>query len=268
MAFSETAPDPLPPMAYVSVRLFDPAKEPSSALLADLNKGVAQAPFAVANPGTLTHQPNVLCLRNQVQVSCSKQADVWQLTLPPESLAILSNQLEAGSGDRLSFLFLADQDYKRIQYGSSAQWISVEKRTDLPKQFVEAPAREKIFGGCDFAVLITDPSNTSTSPLELFRHGLTPHQIKLYLLIQLCEPTDQDYVQLVPVVDRTRVIDLPGEIWHSPIRLTGATTLIPIDTTRLLNAKEFQLAVISPSDSMVDAPSRGEFTQAIAFEPN
>lgn len=86
-------------------------------VLADLNEDVAQAPFAVANPGTLTHQPNVLCLRNQVQVSCSKQADVWQLTLPPKSLAILSNQLEAESGDRLSFLFLADQDYKRIQYG-------------------------------------------------------------------------------------------------------------------------------------------------------
>ncbi len=266
-AFSESVPDPLPPMAYASVILFDPAKEPSTVPLADLNEGIAQAPFALANPGSLTNQPNVLCLRNQVQVSCSKQADVWQLILPPKSLAILSNQLEAESGDRLTFLFLADQDHKRIQYGSTAQWIFVEKRTDLAKQFVEAPAREKIFGGCDFAILITDPSNTSTSPLDLFRHGPTPHQIKLYLLIQLCQPTDQDYVQLVPVVDRTQVIDFPGEIWHSPIRLTGAATLIPIDTTQLLNAKEFQLAVISLSDSMVEALDHGTFTQAISFEP-
>ncbi len=168
--FSATIPDPLPPMAYASAIIFDPTNEPTTLALAKRVDGEVDLAVALANPGTLTDQPNILCLRNQRQVSCSDQADVWQALLPPKTLVIVPTHFQAEIGDRLTFLFLADNDYKRVDRGSTLKWAFVEKRADVPNEAIEAPAHEKV-----------------NSKLRSFRSATRPQ--RPYIIVILRKPS-------------------------------------------------------------------------------
>lgn len=71
-------------MAYPSVVILDPASpETNDALMVKRLNGYTDVQVAIANPGTNTNQPNVLCLRNAVQVKCTPDVDVWEVTVFP-----------------------------------------------------------------------------------------------------------------------------------------------------------------------------------------
>ncbi len=265
-AFAATVPESLPEMAYVSSVLLNPSLPPSSDTAVIKRSGAyAEAQVGIANVGSNINQTNMLCLRNGVQVGCTSEVDVWQMTLSPKTMALAPVHISANAGDHLTFLFLANNESKRLEPASQILQAFVDRSLDTPSAWVDAPVHARVFGGCDFAVFVKDPSDTSTSPLDLFRHSDTPRGIILYLLIQLCKPTGQEYVQLVPIVDRTTVTNLPDQVWHSPIRLADVAAVIPIDTAFLGPAHEFQVAVIPVSKEASSALHHHYFTQAVSF---
>lgn len=261
--FAATVPNPVPRLAYPSVVFLEPTvlSPPEGPLVVELSDGYAEVQIGIANPGSNVNQPNVLCLRNAVQIDCTLEVGVWDISLPPETLAFVPTRIPASPGDQLTFLLLAEDEPKRVQLGSQMLWAFVEERPGLPSEFVEAPIHAKVLGGCDIATIVTDASPSDTFHIP----GTQKWGTILYVLIQLCEPTGREYVQLVPIVDRTRVIDLPGEMWHSAVRLMGPASVIPVDTTLIGPAQEFQVAVLPLSDEASTALRRSRFTHAVAF---
>jgi hypothetical protein len=264
-AFVATIPITLPELAIASSVFLEPTSSSSSdMLIVKRLKNDAEVEIGQANVGSNPYQPNVLCLRNGVQVGCTPEVDVGEVELPPKTMVLMPTRIPANPGDRLIFLFLANNEPKRVEPGSQMLRAEVEQRPDSPAKWVDAPTSAKVFGGCDFAVLVKDLSDT-TSPLNLFRNATTKRGTILYLLIQLCNATGQDYVQLVPIVDRTTVVELPGEIWHSPVRLASAVSAIPVDTAQLGLVHEFQIAIVPISSEAASALHHHNFTQAVTF---
>lgn len=260
LAFTTTVPEPLPELAYPSSVFLKPTSpSDKGSQVLELSDGYAEVQVVMANPGSNTNQPNVICLRNATQVSCTPQVDVWEVSLSPETLAFVPTRIPASPGDRLTFLLMANDEPKRVDPASQVLWAFVEERPGLPSEFIDAPIHEKVLGGCNFATLVTDISRSTFR-----RPGTQQLGTVLYLLLQLCEPIGREYMHLVPIVDRTRVIDLPGEVWHSSIRLTDVASVIPINTAKLGPAHEFQVAVVPLSDEAASALSI-RFTHAVAF---
>jgi hypothetical protein len=96
----------------------------------------------------------------------------------------------------------------------------------------------------------------------MFYHKPVARGTTLYLLLQLCEPTGDEYVQLVLVADRLRVANPLDPNWQQPLHLVGKLTVIPLDTAQLGPMTEFQVAVLPLTDATVHALSH-QFTQAI-----
>jgi hypothetical protein len=264
-AFAATIPITLPELAIASSVFLEPTSSSSSdMLIVKRSENEAEVEIGQANAGSNAYQPNVLCLRNGVQVGCTPEVDVWEVELPPKTMVLMPTRIPANPGDRLTFLFLPDNEPKRLEAGSQMLRAEVEQHPDSPTGWVDAPTVAKVLGGCDFAVLVKDLSDT-TSPLNLFRNSTTKRGTILYLLIQLCNPTGQEYIQLVPIVDRTTVADLPGEIWHLPVRLASAVSAIPVDTAQLGLVNEFQIAVVPISLEAASALHHRNFTQAVEF---
>lgn len=263
-AFAATVPESLPEMAYASSVILEPTKPDQNPLIVKLSDGYAEVQIGIANPGSNINRPNVLCLRNGAQVGCTLEIDVWEVALPPKTMVFLSTRMLASPGDLLTFLVLAHNEPRRLEPGSQMVWAYAEQQPDPPSASVIAPTQAQVLGGCDFATFVKDPAD-STSPLNLFRNSYTQWGTILYLLIQLCNPTGLEYVQLVPIVDRSIVIDLPGEFWHSAVRLVDTVSVIPLDTAQLSPVKEFQVAVMPLSKEAASALRINKFTHAVAF---
>lgn len=265
--FEVTIPDPLPPLALATFTAINPDQpilplpDDKQALVGRTLSGQAEALVVRANLGSNSFQENVLCLRNGRQVSCSPEADLWQFTLAPETAALMTARMLAERGDHLVFLFLPDRDTERVQRGATIKWVYVEERIKPPRTWVEAPTHRRLYGGCDFVTLIKDPD--STDPLNFNLYAGVRRGTTLYLLIQLCDPSGNEYIQLAAVADRTIVIDLPGNEWRSPLRLHSAAHLLPVDTAHFGQAKEFQIALIPISDEAKLAFRNKSFTQAV-----
>lgn len=260
--FAATVPDPLPALAQASVVMLEPGSPPSDGRpIVELLDGFAEVEVGIANPGSNTNQPNVVCLRNGEQVSCTPDVNVWEVVLPPRTLAFVPTRIPANRGDRLTFLLLARDDSKRVDIASQVFSAFVEKRPDLPSEFVEAPVHEAVLRGCDFATLVTD-----TSPTDTFRiPGTQKRGTELYLLIQLCSTTGREYMRFVPVADRVQVVDLPGDVWHYAVRLAGPVSVVPIDTGQLGPIHEFQVALVPLSDEATTVLRANKVTHAVAF---
>ena len=225
--FAATVPEHLPELAYVSSVILNPMLPSSTdTLVLTRTEGYAGMQVGLANVGSNFNQPNVLCLRNGVQAGCAPEADVWGVTLPPKTMALLQARIAAEAEDRLTFLFLAQDGPKRVEPGSQLSRVFVERAPGPPVSWVDAPTHAQLFGGCNFAILIKDPNNTDASTNTYFRSANTPHGTVIYLLIQLCEVTNEDYVRLIPIVDRMRVANLDGEVWQSAVRLTDKASVI------------------------------------------
>jgi len=176
----------------------------------------------------------------------------------------MTARILAQGGDHLTFLFLPDRETERVQLGANIKWLDVEERIKTPPDWVEAPPHRKLYDGCNFVTLIKDPNATDFMNFNLYA-GVTRGTI-LYLLIQLCNPTGNEYIQLAPVTDRTTVIEMPGGEWRSPLRLHSAAHLIPVDTSYFGPAKEFQIALIPISVEAKLAFRNKGFTQAVLLK--
>jgi hypothetical protein len=244
--FTANVPDPLPnELAYPLFMGFLPtlSRADGNPSIVQQIDGKIRLEGMVANPGSNPEQTNIVCLRNAEQIACSPEADVWAVVSPPKTLAIVSYEMEAKKGDMLAFVYIANNEPERLYIASIMDWVFVEEDPSVPDSFVQAPAHEKFFGGCDGA-LITDNLEDVSLFLDTQKRG-TP----LWLVVETCTPVVDELVRLIPIIDRHLVVDLPEEIWHKPVRLSNPSNLIPIDTTLLGNATEFQIAVVPLVDS-------------------
>ncbi len=251
--FAATVPDKtrLPEMAYVSVVFVDPTSwgqpaQSGGAQIVKQSNGYLDTQLVIGNVGWNTNQPNVICLRNGSQTGCTPEAEVWQVDLPAQTMAFLPVHFKASPGDQLTFLFLAHNELERGEPASQSVEVYVDYQpTELPG-FVDAPPQAKVLGGCDNVALTTHNTFRSTfRPPRIQKRG-----DPLYVLVQLCRPTGQEYVWLVPIVNRTTVPDIQGEVWHSLVKLptmNESAAVVPVDTSKegsLGSARSFQVAVI------------------------
>lgn len=266
--FAASVPSQLPELAFPSWTQFNPTlpmpNRGEGPILIELADGYAELEIGAANPGSITTDENLLCMHNNIQVGCTPEVDGWQIYLPPETLAFIPIRIQAGPEDRLVFLFMVGRDDERAIPASGDAWVYVEQQPSAsPPTWTDAPQHRPIFGGCDFAVFIKDPSDTDLMNAN-FHSGVQRDSV-FYLLIQLCNPTGQEYVQLVPIANRTTVVDLPGDLWHTPVRLASAASVIPVNISQFDQVHELQVAVIPLSEDAVRPLRRFNFTQAVRF---
>ncbi len=264
--FIATVPDPLPnDLAHPQAVFFQP-REPFSqnTLVVSRSDGYVEREAAIANPGSNDRITNVICLRNGEQTSCTPEADVWSVSLPAETLAFVPLRIPSEPGDALTILFIPDREPERYQPGSSMLLLFVEQDPPPHLEYLEAPAREKLYDGCDFAHVQSHLD--ANRPIQI--PGAQKRGMRLYLIFQTCDPVAEELVQLVPIVDRSRVIDLPDDVWRMPVRLANPATVIEIDTQLLGDADEFQIAVVPVGESVRRVPDWWgwfPFTQAVSL---
>lgn len=266
-AFTASVPEPLPEMAYVSSVILDPFSPPppaDSSIVLGLDDGYIKTHLALANPGTNTNQPTLVCLRNGTQVACTPKVDLWKATLPPESIALVPIRIAATPGDHLVFLIMAHDEPLRYKPSSQMLWAYVENEEGKPTRWVDAPEIAPPLAGCGFAALIKDPADTSPANFNL--HDGVRRGTPLYVLIKLCEPTGSEYVQLITLIDRSLVANMDGSLLGTPIRLTGVASLIPLPTSGL-EGSEIQVAVVPLSPEAALEIRRHSFTQAFSLKP-
>ena len=241
-----SVPKQLPELAIASTVFLEPNIPYSQRdSIVDLEDGLVRMDVAMANPGSNYNQSNVLCLRNGGQVACTPEVDVWAVSLPPETLALTPLRIPAQPGDQLAFLFVPEEESKRLFVASQMLWAFVEDMPVTVTDPVEAPsAQQEVFSGCDYNLFLPDVSAADSYHIP----GEQKRGTMLDLLIKLCAPSPEEYVYLVPYIDRQQVVDLPDPIWHSPVRLAYPATVIPVDTGILGQAKEFQIAIIPLND--------------------
>jgi hypothetical protein len=264
--FITTVPDPLPnDLAHPQAVFFQP-REPflQNTLVVGRSDGYVVREAAIANPGSNDRTTNVLCLRNGEQTSCTPEVDVWSVALPAETLAFVPLRIPAEPGDALTILFMPGREPERYQPGSSMLLLFVEQDPPPHPEYVEAPARKRVYDGCDFANIQTHLD--ATQPIHI--PGTQKRGTRLYLIFQTCEPVGEDLIQLIPIVDRSRVVNLPGDVWQMPVRLAYPASVIEIDTQLLGDANEFQIAVVPVGETVRQVPDWWgwfPFTQAISF---
>jgi hypothetical protein len=243
-----TVPEPLPELAFASTVFLEPdIPHPERDSIVPLENGFVRMEIGMANPGSNYNQPNVLCLRNGDQVACAPEVDVWAVSLPPKTLAFIPIRISAQPGDKLTFLFVPENESKRLFVGSQMLWAYAAEMPVEGTAPVEAPTpppQQEVFGGCDVNLLLPDVSAADSYRIP----GEQTRGTVLQLLINICEPASEDYVYLVPYIDRRQVVDLPGPIWRSPVRLAYPSTVIPVDTGNLGQANEFQIAIVPLND--------------------
>jgi hypothetical protein len=248
LAFAATIPEPLPELASASSVFLHPflsLPEPPARQIVKLHDGHARGDVAIANPGSNINQPNVLCLRNGVQVACTPEVDVWEVWLPPATLAILEFRIVAEPGDQLTLLFIPSDEPKRLFPGSQLLHAFVEEVPQPPLSGAYAklpPAEQPVFGdGCNFDLLLPDVSPAESLRIPYIQERGTI----LHLLIKPCDPpSDRHLVRLTPIINRIQVVVFPGEIWQQPVQLVYPASVLPIDTRWLDSAGEFQVAFI------------------------
>lgn len=264
--FTATVPDPLPnDLAYPLQIGFLPKLSRASGKpnIVSLTEGKIKLEGMLANPGSNFEQTNIICLRNESQIPCSPEADVWSVVLEPKTLAIVHYEIEAMKGDRLTMLYIANNETKRLYMASIMDWVFVEEDPTQAIDFVQMPAVDAVYPNCDFS-LTSVATNTTYQAMPGIQKRGTP----LTLLIQTCAPIKDELVRFVPIINREQVVDLPGDIWHKPVRLANPATLIPIDTAPLGDATEFQIAVVPLVDSHTSTPEWWgwfPFTQAVGL---
>lgn len=270
MRYREVAkpPDPLPNDLAYPQSVFIQAtlsRAAGKTRMVELIDGQVLLEGLMVNPGSNFEQTNVICLLNSVQVGCSPEAAVWAVTLEPKTLAFVPYHIAAARGDMITFLYVANNEPQRLFVASIMQWVFVEEDPVKPDEFVQAPAHAKIEDGCNFSTI------TESDKLTYGMPGTQKRGALLSLVFQTCTPvTDDELVRLIPIVDRRYVVSLPGEVWHAPVLLANPATVIPIDTTLLGDAQEFQIAVVPLVNSTTEVPDWWgwfPFTQAVAFIP-
>jgi len=248
--FMASVPDPLPnEFAYPQFTYMEASLSKADGThILRLLEGYIRLQGVIANPGSNPEQTNVICLRNSTQVDCSHEADVWAVTLEPKTLALVPYTIAAEPGDMLTFLYVANREPERLYPASIMQWLFVESDPEAPLTFFQTTSHEKVGAGCDFSAI------AEGSDLKLGMPGTQKRGTSLSLVFQTCDPVDEELVRLIPIVDRIRVISLPGEVWDAPVRLSNPATVIPIDTNLLGTAREFQVAVVPVGDSAISPP--------------
>lgn len=264
--FISSVPDPLPnELAHPQAVFFDPRLPLSrNTLIVDPTDGHVIKEIAVANPGTNDRQTNVICLRNGEQTGCTREVNVWSVSLPAQTLAFVPVYILAAPGDMLTFLFIPDRESERFDPASSMLWLFVSQGPPRPSKYVEAPAHEKLYDGCDFALL--QPTLDTTESISI--PGTQKRGTRLYLVFQTCEPVVGELVQLIPIADRSRVVNLPAAVWQMPVRLAYPATVITIDTQLLGDIEEFQIAVVPLGEGARRVPDWWgwfPFTHAVSF---
>jgi hypothetical protein len=264
--FISTVPDPLPnELSHPQAAFFQPGLPISNnTLIVDRRDDYVEIELAIANPGSNDRQTNVICLRNNEQTNCTPEADVWSISLPADSLAFVPLHIQAAPGDMLTFLFMPNREPERWQPASRMLWVFVEQEPASPPEYMEMSAHAKLYDGCDFAHIQTNLEASQTIRIP----GTQKRGTLLYLIIQTCEPANEALVQLIPIVDRNHVVNLPGEVWHIPIRLAHPATAIPIDTQLLGDVEEFQIAIVPVGQSAQQVPDWWgwfPFTHAVSF---
>jgi hypothetical protein len=251
--FSASIPDPLPELAFASSAFLFPSlslrADVSQRQFVALQNGYAELQIGLANPGSNANHPHVLCLRNGEQASCADEADVWSVLLPPETMAFVPIRIHARRGDQLTFLIIPPDEAERLYVASQMLWLFVEERPGLPTEYVAAPdPQHPVFEGCDYNMLLPD-----VSPADSFRIPATQERrVILELLLKPCDPAVEEYVWLIPVVDRQRVVELPGEFWGAPVKVVYPASLIPVDTSFLADARDLQIAIVPVNKTSAD----------------
>lgn len=252
LEFAASIPEPLPELASASSVFLFPSislREASQRQVVGLQNGYAELQIGLANPGSNVNHPHVLCLRNGEQTSCTTDADVWSVLLPPQTIAFVPIHIKARVGDQLAFLIMPPNESERVYVASQMLWVFVEEILPPPLQYVEAPdAPHPVLGGCDYNMLLPD-----VSPADSFRIPATQERgATLELLLKPCDSAIDEYVWLIPVVDRQRVAKLPGKVWELPVKIVYPASVITVDTSPLGDAREFQIAIIPVNKTSAD----------------
>jgi len=200
----------------------------------DLNTKVV-----VADPGSNSVHLKLLCLRNFHQVSCSPTASFWRITLPPSSIVQAPVTFDVTQGDRLDFLLIVAGDLSRPEPASADVPISVGP--SHPSQVeAEGSGHASVFGGCDFATIVTRTSFQAT----FHKPGKQTASTPLFLVVQPCErdsKSEEVTIRAAAVVDGSSVVSLPG--LDSFVRFVGPAMVQPIAGISLTPGSEIQMVV-------------------------
>lgn len=221
-SFARSVPESVPRLAVALFTFLDLPRPSSGLSVVPLgDDGMARTRFVAGNPASNTLEATLVCLREARQVPCAPEAPVWRVSLRPQSLAALAVAVPAARGDRLDLVLLVAGDDLRPRPGTRVLTAVAEDRPAAPSGVVEASAHERVLGGCDLATItVTDRATKVYSPPRN-----KSRDAELFVVVQPCEGPDR-VVRLVPIGDRRRVLEFPGEHWHAPVRVRGDVTLV------------------------------------------
>ena len=267
--FSATVPETLPELAYPSSVLLRPdiSREEDSRLVMERINGSISFTVSVVNPGTNHNQPNILCVRNQTQVPCTPDVDVWEAWLPPLTMTIVPISVSMDPGDQITILLIPPDESKRVFPASQMVFGFADQVPSPPDSFVTLPPAQKpVFHNCDHNILL--PSVSQADSYRLPTYYFLSKRVPLEFLIKICEPKNPFYVYLVTIVNRIRLVKLPDPVWHHPAELAQEAMIVPINTDLFGGIKTMQIAII-PHGSTQDAFSLRPFRYSfeVVFPP-
>jgi hypothetical protein len=236
----ERVPEPLPPKAVSLVKFLVAAMtSPVGLTVATPPDGVLRSEFVVAAPGSNSIRVGLLCLRNVEQVPCAPTAAVWDIKLPPYTLAPATVEVPANEGDRLDFIVLVAGDATRPEPASTALSVTVGSGVQTNEAVSASPSHSAVFGGCGFATITAD-----TSPQKTFRvPGTQPLERQLFLVVQPCPASARfEVVRAVQIVDELTALSLPG--LESFTRVTPPALVIPLPrVSRVRSGSDVRIVV-------------------------
>lgn len=262
--FMATYPITVSPMGFPSTVLVNPLTSDGTQAIVQSSQGRTTVPVLFANL-RLNHSPRrILCLHNAAQIPCSPQADIWRFEAEPTTGMIVTATFTTSPGDRLAFLVISENEAQRPFPVAHDRIAYVDHRPPPPAAPLDAPEHRALFGGCDFLALIRDPEDSTPNNFNL-HHGIPAGQ-PMYLLIQLCNPTGREIIQLVPIADSSRVFEIDDPFWRQPIRLKGKATLLKINPAWLEGIQQVQIYAM-PMSQEAQMTLRHRFTQAVRLLP-
>jgi hypothetical protein len=224
----QTVPTPLPKAAVSLIKYVDGAVATRDGLsLAAPRSGHLRTKLVLADPGSNRLSIRILCLLNFLQSPCASRTRVWEVILPPSTLASVPIEIAAKNGDRIDLIVLIDGDRGRPQPGSLDLFVSVGKLKPWHATS-KAPPHGRVFGGCGFATLqASDTTRQTFHPFTDARRPLRP-----YLIVQ-AECTDTagsstELVRAVQIEDGSTVVALPG--FGEATTLTSAALVLQLPT--------------------------------------
>ena len=242
-SFAASVPETLPELALPQVHFVDAGLgRPLSGdfVLQPDEDGIVEARLVIGNPSYRANRTeSVVCLRNFVQVACGRDADVWELAVPAEAVALLPVAVEGSAGDRIDMLLIPSEQ-TGYPFPFSVSFLAFIGHSSHATALTNVAATERVwpFEECGIARILHD-----RPPLDMVRNpSVTQRDAELFLLIESCEP--EETVRLVAIGDRRRVVQIDEPEWRSPVRVTGETALLRVDLSWFSDVDEFQIVVI------------------------